>query len=109
VYLFLLAPGRLCFLVLFEQILAEIHYPANRWLRHWRDFYKIQPAFLRNFNRRFERHDTRLFTGGINYPNFSCLDFLIALDALWACDIPVLQPLANSAILQHSYRGTRIL
>ncbi len=34
-----------------------------------------------------------LITGGINHPNFGCLNFFITSDALWGCDIPILLPL----------------
>ena len=108
-YLLLLAFGGLRFLVLFEQVFAKVHHPAYGWFCHRRDLYKIQPTFFRNVNRRFERHDTRLFSGGIYHPNLGRLNLFITPDALWGSDISILLAKAVPRTLQQSYRGTRIL
>jgi hypothetical protein len=82
-------------LVLFEQILAEIHNSTHGRLNIWRYFNEVQALFFRQLDAFPKRHNSCLLTLRVNHSNLSGVDFLIAPYALCNCDTQILQKLNN--------------
>src|SRR5690606_13841541 len=90
VYLLLLAARRLRLLVQLEQVLAEIHHPANRRVGRGRDLDEVEIRVPCDLKRLFPGHDSELFPVGADHTHPRCFNLLVAPDALRGCDTKTL-------------------
>ncbi len=91
VNLLLFAFRRLVFLVLFEQVLAEIHDAAHRRVGCRGHFDEIQSLVVGHFDRCCDPHDPCLLTIRADNPHFGGLNFVVAPYALVNCDTKILR------------------
>ncbi len=58
-------------------VLAEVHDPADRRLRHRCNLYQVEPLLPRDGQRLLRRHDAELLAGVIDDPDFPYPDAFV--------------------------------
>jgi hypothetical protein len=91
VNLLLLAPRRLRLFVLLEQVLPEIHDPADRRVGRRSHLNEVEIDFAGELNRLTQRHNPGLFSARVNDANFLGLYLFVTPCALVKCDPQILQ------------------
>ena len=89
--LFLLALGRLSFLVLLEEVLAEIHDRQTGGSAFGETSTRSSETPLASSMASLQRHYARLLTLCVNNPDFLGIYFFITPYALCGCDPKILQ------------------
>ena len=73
-------------LLLFKQMLAVIHDPANWWLRHRCNLNQINSRFLGQYQGFADALDAERFSVFTNQPDFRGVDFFVYALRLLQCD-----------------------
>ncbi len=112
--LFLLTSCRLVLLVLFKQVLAEIHDSTNGRLGHRGNLDKVKTVVFCQFYRFRYAHDPDLLTVGAYDTYLRRLDFLVPPDSFCDCDTQTLQkdtgtPLRSTTTNRRRSSGIEIL